>query len=282
MIVKIQCPHCGAQLHVSEKALGRESPCPTCNRPIKIPADMGAMMGLSGSQSGGVSSGLAAPPSGPPAGMPPLPESAQPSPETGSPRGLGPGSPSPAPTIPPIPFSEQAPSGGTQPISPPRPFGLVWIIFYWICTGLGIMMMSSIRIYIAINVGFFADQIPFRLRSRPDIVTERIVIELTGALFLLMFHLGLLTLVVCYGLWFHRQWGLFWARVLSLVYAILAGLSLFTLLAGWPFAIVLTNLLISICIVIYFYGMTELSDRVRRYYEQVRSQMSSPNWTEFR
>ncbi|MCS7305789.1 MAG: hypothetical protein NZ602_11875 [Thermoguttaceae bacterium] len=181
--------------------------------------------------------------------------------------------------------TEQIPSAPST--IPHRPVGLVWIVFYWTISGVAWMVAGLLWMGIAVGLGGLAMGIQGlggTIRDR-EVQTAGIAIRLlnegVAALSLCAFYLGLFTLVVCYGLWSFRKWGLTGARVLSIVYAVLAGLSLFSLIVGASVVLVLVNLIISIWIMIYFYGMQELSERVRRYYDQLR-QTKTPAWTEFR
>lgn len=165
------------------------------------------------------------------------------------------------------------------PSAPHRPFGLVWIVFYWVLEGLACVVSGSIAAMTfsfvpSMFLSMFLHEVPPIRSTEGRMVwwVMKIMTEGMGLLSLCIFHLGLFTLVVCYGLWSFRAWGLRYARPLSMLYAVLGGLFLLLIFLGGSIVILLTNLVISICIMIYFwYGLGELWERLRKYYQQLPS-----------
>jgi hypothetical protein len=262
MSFKMDCPHCKRGLNVTEIAFGKTLPCPGCNQLVAIPQDPAILPPL--------------PPLGRtpmPAGTPPIPPGSGLLSVSGAQWGLhsaAPGidayqtSPHPDAPAPVPPASESA--------AVRRPFGIVWIVFYWTWTaiplvaiGLGLQFMGSLTAGLRDAVGSGGG--------------AALGVEVVSLIGLACFHLGLLTLVTCYGLWTYRRWALLIAKVLAVVF-VLFGLIGFVAALVMRTGIVtsLANTLISAAIVVYLFGATGLFDRAQRYVAKLRSQTPGPDW----
>jgi hypothetical protein len=80
MSFKMDCPHCAKTLNVTEKAIGKTVPCPSCNQPVKVsqpvqPSREASRVDASPPWSGAAHNGPATPDSQMPlpSGMPPMP-----------------------------------------------------------------------------------------------------------------------------------------------------------------------------------------------------------------
>jgi len=105
------------------------------------------------------------------------------------------------------------------------------------------------------------------------------VLQLAGFAF---FHVGLLMLVTCYGLWTFRKWGLTLAKVLAVIAAL--GQLLFFIAAIVKHAGIvesLASMIISAAILVYLFGRAELTDRAKKYVSQLRSHTTTPDWQKF-
>ena len=93
-----------------------------------------------------------------------------------------------------------------------------------------------------------------------------LALMLVEALALLVFHLGLITLVACYGLWTFRGWGLFLAKVAADLNAVLNLIGLvICLVTRLGMLGSLANFCISVGILVYLYGGGNLAARLQRY-----------------
>jgi hypothetical protein len=151
-----------------------------------------------------------------------------------------------------------------------KPFGLVWVVFYWIFAGviclpggyfvtwLGITMSSTNAIIQGMfgSRGFLGS--PFGM---PALATA--LLELLG---LLVFHYGLLLLVACYGLWTFRKWGLSLARGMAIAFVVLnLVVIIISLVCRAGIMASLVGLVISAGILVYLYGSANLRDRLQEY-----------------
>ena len=97
-----------------------------------------------------------------------------------------------------------------------KPFGLVWVVFYWIFAGVWCMVLGVA----AQAGGGFSAGIRDAMESLRGSTAMATVAELLSLLGFLGFHLGLLMLVTCYGLWTFRKWALSIAKVLAGFFAV--------------------------------------------------------------
>jgi uncharacterized membrane protein (DUF2068 family) len=159
----------------------------------------------------------------------------------------------------------QAPASATDA---KKPFGLVWIVFYWILSGLGFLVggfvsmmgglagSATIREFEGSRGMFGSSEM-----SEPGALAA--VAVFCGILF---FHFGLLMLVTCYGLWTFRRWGLSLARGLSIACVAMCVAVFFIIpLTRTTFLAGLIALVIASGIVVYLYGSADLRDRLHRY-----------------
>jgi DNA-directed RNA polymerase subunit RPC12/RpoP len=150
-----------------------------------------------------------------------------------------------------------------------RPFGLVFVVFYWILSG-------ALQLIAGCVIAGLGGAMGGALGGARDAFGSSGIGDLAGkgamlmALFelvgLTVFFLGLLTLVACYGLWTFRAWGLSLARKLAIAYVAISGLGLILSLAtraGIVTAVVTSG--ISVGILVYLYGSAALRDRLQRY-----------------
>lgn len=155
------------------------------------------------------------------------------------------------------------PSRLAAPAVPKRAGGIVWIVFYWVLcgfiaaeTGASFVMAGGTGGGIASSASAFRE---FRgipgLPPLPPITVEAMGVGL--------FHLGLLTLVTCYGLWTFRAWGLYLARRLAIGHAVLAlTLFIFCIVNGEALITGMAGLLFSIGVICYFFrGVAKTSPK---------------------
>jgi uncharacterized membrane protein (DUF2068 family) len=161
-----------------------------------------------------------------------------------------------------------------------RSFGLVFTVFYWVIGGVGAMVVGLLMAA-ASGVG---QQFVEDMRGRANSPTlpsaiEMIVYETLGVG---LFLYGLLLLVASYGLWTFRKWGLAWAKslaVVSIVLNLLALIAAFASRAGIINA--LAGATISILILVYLFGRSELSGRLQQFASRMRPS-GEPDWSEFK
>jgi hypothetical protein len=167
----------------------------------------------------------------------------------------------------------------SEPVGVPRkPAGLVWIVFYWVIAGLagivaGLMLSFGASFLGGMSEGAFGSRRP----EGSAIAAE--VMALGG---LLLFHYGLLVELACYGLWTFRRWGLSLAKILAVLQAIgcLIGL-VAALVMRVGIVANLVGLLISVGIVVYLFGSSNLSDRLQQVFSRVR-QVEGQTWEGYR
>lgn len=165
-----------------------------------------------------------------------------------------------------------------SPAKERRPFGLVWVVFYWIIGGL-VCLPSGY--FLAVMGGALGrtteatrDMFPFR--GFGEAALQAVILEFLGVM---VFHYGLLLLVACYGLWTYRRWGLSLARGLSVASVVLNLVTLITCIvyrAGIVASLV--GVLISAGILVYLYGSANLRDRLQRY----TGGLNSGEWNQYR
>ena len=173
-------------------------------------------------------------------------------------------------------------SSGVTTGIPRRPAGLVWIVFYWSLSGVAAMAMGLAATWFAgVMVGAAAAG-----EGRPGFGVASghgaIVAALVEFLGLLLFHFGLLILVTCYGLWTFRKWALCLAKVLAVAFVVL-------ILVGFVGSLIsrvgivsnLVNLGISIAVVVYLYGSSNLSERLQQVFSHV-GQVDGQTWERYR
>jgi hypothetical protein len=292
MAFKMECPHCKKALNVTEVAFGKTVPCPACNGHISVPQPAQSSSETSRVDapppwSGSSQNGHSTPDSARqlPAGMPPVPYEDTPAQPTKDPLEFL--SESRDPTA-----SSQDTNGysarpsydvpgvastNTDDARVKRPFGIVWIVFYWVFTAITLMILG-LTIQFA---GSFAAGFQNALDSRGT-VGMTLGVELLSLLGLISFHVGLIMLVTCYGLWTFRKWGLSMAKVLAIMFATL---SLFSFVAALvmhtQIVANLSNTVISAAVVVYLFGSATLSEHAQRYIMQIRSRSTSPDWKRF-
>ena len=276
MSFKMDCPRCMKTLNVTEKAFGKTVPCPSCNQPIKVlqPTQPSVQTGgVAGppSWSGAEQNGHATPDTATPlpSGMPPMPDDGTPAQSAGDPLAFLNTEPKGAP-IGGRPNPSEARgsidvlAGGTR-----RPAGLVWIIFYWSVSGALLAVVGWTLTCVGGFLGGLSSGLADAVHSReapPALVTE--VAAFAG---LLMFHVGLLTELACYGLWTFRRWGLSLAKILAVVYAVGSLIGLVAALVMRAGIVAnLAGLVISVGIVVYLYGSSNLSERLQQVVSRVR------------
>jgi hypothetical protein len=150
---------------------------------------------------------------------------------------------------------------------PKRPVGLVWIVFYWGFTG---VVAALFGIAVQWAGGFIGgissvleDSGPLRSSTLPG---GKIAAEVAGFGGILLFHIGLITLVACYGLWTFRKWALPVAKVLAVVFGVGAFLAVIVaLVVRHGIMVGLTNLAISIAVIMYLFGSSNISERLKQY-----------------
>ncbi|MBS0209047.1 MAG: hypothetical protein JSS27_08855 [Planctomycetes bacterium] len=168
-----------------------------------------------------------------------------------------------------LPIERAGPAGG-------RPIGIVWLTFYFVLNGLSVMILGLIFTGL-VQAGDSAlsgmSHVIGQAQSRAaaELGAAGTIASLTlQALAALTFHLGLLTLVASYGLWTFHAWGLSLARLLSIVYAVLAMLSVIlavSLRVGIMSSVI--SLTIWSIVLVHLFASAERSIRMRQYYAKV-------------
>ena len=171
--------------------------------------------------------------------------------------------------------------GAAQVVSsatgPKRPFGLVWVVFYWILGGLACLVggyvLSMMGGALGGAIGKAGDMLDLDSRDLRELSRAgglaMALLELIG---LLLFHYGLLLIVACYGLWTFRRWGLVLARGLAIASVVLNVIVLIVALVTRAGIVVgMAGLVISAGILVYLYGSANLRDRLQRYLGSGRS-----------
>ena len=281
MSFKISCPHCTRTLSVTEPAFGKIVPCPGCAQPIKVPnlappsrpvSPVGAVSPWSNVAQNGAGALNSARPL--PVGMPPMPE--------GDPAAQSPSDP--------LSFLHSGANpklidgNATSRYEPSdslavtrKPVGLVWIVFYWSLGGVAAIVVGLALSMGASFIGSMSQGLEDAFRSRrPD--SSVIATELMGLGGLLLFHYGLLLELACYGLWTFRRWALPLAKILAVLQAV-AGLIGLVAALVMRTAIVanLFGLVVSVGIVVYLYGSSNLSERLQKVFSRVR-QVDGQTW----
>ena len=149
---------------------------------------------------------------------------------------------------------------------PKRPFGLTWVVFYWILMGaISIIGGSALTVMTGALAGAVrGNNNPFgEVRQAGQ---SAAALELLSFVGLVLFHYGLLTLVACYGLWTFRRWGFILARatavagvVLSLIAVVFNIVYLTGILAG------VVCLIISVVILVYLFIGPGFSAQIRQH-----------------
>jgi hypothetical protein len=157
---------------------------------------------------------------------------------------------------------------------------LVWIVFYWIISGV-MTTIGSLMMMLAAGAMLGAVSGMGDAFHSPHVAEGAIAAEFISLLFLLLFHVGLFTMVTCYGLWTFRKWGLLLARILAAVYSV-GGLITLIVAVVMRSGLVasLTNFGISIAILIYFFGRANLSEQLHKVVSRVR-QTDEPDWNQY-
>ncbi len=150
-----------------------------------------------------------------------------------------------------------------------RPFGLVWVVFYWIINGLLAIPLGYIIACMGSALGGTNEMTRNMFGSRgfgESGGTPALAAAFLEFIGLLVFHFGLILLVACYGLWTYRKWGLSLARglavasfALNVLIFILGIISRAGIVAG------LIGMVISAGILVYLYGYADLRERLKGY-----------------
>jgi hypothetical protein len=286
MSFKMYCPNCMSSLNVTEKAFGKVVPCPACKKLVTVPAGeqqplpQGHLVdGPPARRDAGYGTYATPEAARPlPAAMPPMPGESPPAPSPGNPLGfLEPGAGS-GPAAGPASLPERQGSPGTMPDAPRRPAGLVWVVFYLSIAGVLWMIGGFVLTFGGSFLGGIAGAMDDFGPRRSGGAVGSVIAEALGAGGLILFHLGLLTEVACYGLWTFRRWGLSLAKIVADIYALLSLIGLLAAIimrAGIVSGLV--GFAISVGIVVYLYGSSNLSDRVQQVFSRVR-QAGDHHW----
>jgi uncharacterized protein YbaR (Trm112 family) len=173
--------------------------------------------------------------------------------------------------------------GGSGPLPVQRPFGLVWVVFYWVIWGVGCLVMGYMLATMGGVMGGVRSMTQdmfgsggFRGPGRESALAT-VLLEFAG---LLIFHVGLLTIVTCYGLWTSRKWGLSLARGLAIAYVVLNLIGfVVSLVSRTGIVMCLVGLAISGGILFYLYGKAGLRNRLQ---QSLGNRLEGGNWHEFR
>jgi len=234
-MIKVQCPKCGKVHRATEAVAGRKVQCKDCGAIFVVNSDVpeATQQPDAGEIDQLAAAGAAGRPSGP------IPD---------EPTGV----------------HAQLPATG-----PKRPFGVVWVVFYWIISGVAGLVGGYILFAMGGALGGVIggakdmfDSGEFSKIARAGSLAMA-ALEFLG---LLLFHYGLLLMVACYGLWTYRRWGLSLARGLAVASVVLNGIALIiTLVTRAGIVVSLVGTVISAGILVYLYGSANLRDRLRRY-----------------
>ena len=172
-----------------------------------------------------------------------------------------------------VPPSAQAPSGQEtegvaapslpRAVSPRRPAGLVFVVFYTALSGLSCTIYGGLTLVSLLvlegMMGAIGD-VPDKLRG-----LGRVGLVLGEFAAFLLFFLGVFALVCAYGLWC-QQWGLRLARILYAIFAVLALIALVLSIAtGAGVLPTVVELCVSVSIFVYLSGSAELTRMARGY-----------------
>jgi len=107
-----------------------------------------------------------------------------------------------------------------------RPFGLTWLVFYWVLWGAACIVLGSVLFSASSFLGGAASALSERggFGMGHEMGQSAAQMEFSSLVGLGIFHYGLLTLVACYGLWTFRRWGFALARAVAVV-AVLVSLT---------------------------------------------------------
>jgi hypothetical protein len=298
------CPLCGAPLRLVQQLRGKRVRCTRCAAVLRVAADSWDLSVVSHAAGAPVSSGVAgsalagssaaslrASAPTPSTGVPPVPNGMPPMPHDpvhgDDPLSfLSDGVPSGMPRYPTDGQAFAAGSGrhdamsGIAPHGPmKRPVGLVWIVFYWIPSGIAAMVWGLVLQFAG---NFAAGVLAGTQGGRQFEQGAAVGAEVLGIIGLLCFHLGLLLLVACYGLWTSRKWGLTMAKVLAAilgVFSLIGFIGALVIRAG--IVVSLANTIVAACILVYLFTGTGFSDSARRYIGEIRSRTATPSWEGF-
>lgn len=245
-MINVQCPSCKRIHKTGENALGRRAQCKDCGAAFTVeampdaPAPAAVEHDLAAAAAAYVSPAAYMPP---PAATTATAEAAVPA----------------AAAVPLVELGEARNSS--------RPFGIVWICFYWAINAVGVVIAGSVLMATAMGGSVASGVMSSMMRGhsyRDDIGPAALATafgELVGAI---IFHYGLLQLAAVYGLWSNRRWGLSLSRgiavagtFLNLVFLIIAVIVRGGILAG------LLSTILSVLILVYLFGRLNL-DTIRR------------------
>ena len=174
---------------------------------------------------------------------------------------------------------------GSDQVSPAtgvkRPFGLAWIVFYWIIAeGIGSILQSFMFFLAGAMGGALAEifeEVGLEEAERAPRVVS-VLLEFAGVL---LFHYGLLILVTCYGLWTFRRWGVTMGRALAIVSLVLNTIGfIICLVSRVGVVISVVSLLISLGILLYLYEHPLLSRGLRELSRVGR--LGKGMWTDYK
>jgi uncharacterized membrane protein (DUF2068 family) len=156
-----------------------------------------------------------------------------------------------------------------SPATPQRPFGLVWIVFYWAFAGLACLPLGYIILAAGGAAGGMAEEARSMFGSHSlgepsgSVALRAALLEFLG---LLVFHFGLLLLVASYGLWTFRKWGLALARGLAVAAVALNGIGLIIgIIYRAGIVASLVGTVLSVLVLVYLYGRSNLREQLHRY-----------------
>lgn len=173
------------------------------------------------------------------------------------------------------------------PVSPPvesqehRSPYIVWITLYWLCSAVLLVCLALVLSPLGASLASATDKLDSfagaihdlaakqrLLEDRTALVVLMVLIDLAGVL---LFHLGLLTIVACYGLWNLRGWGLSLSRPLAAVFVVFNCLGLvLSIYTRVCVTSTIVALVISIAVADYLFGTERLSGRIERYTQAYR------------
>ena len=173
---------------------------------------------------------------------------------------------------------------GSDQVSPAtgvkKPFGLAWIVFYWIIAGIG-SIVESFMFFLAGAMGGALAEIFEEVGLEEAERAPRVVSVLLEFAGVLLFHYGLLILVTCYGLWTFRRWGVTMGRALAIVSLVLNTiLFIICLVSRVGVVISVVSLLISLGILLYLYEHPLLSRGLRELSRVGR--LGKGMWTDYK
>lgn len=151
---------------------------------------------------------------------------------------------------------------------PKRPFGLTWVVFYWVFVGASCIIGGSL---LTVMTGVLAGAVEGSgglfgdlKQAQRQSATILVFMEFGG---LLTFHYGLLTLVACYGLWTFRKWGIVLGRAMAIAGVVFSVIGVIASVASHAgiFASVVGLAISSVILAYLFAGPPGFYTRLRQY-----------------